>query len=163
MCWCRHWCEGWLTLFTFNASLLPAYRCGAAPHVLMSIPRIRTPYITAFPAYLDYLQPKNNIFMPRYILLYTPISFTCKMVKFSNTLFIMYFSGRCFNLCMKLIIYSHIGLLWMRYTNLPFSYLAYSVSTFSTTCLPNEHTFVEHVMVIFSLLSYLKKEQNKML
>lgn len=29
---------------------------------------------------------------------------TCRMVKFSSTLFIMYFSGRCFSLLMKLIM-----------------------------------------------------------
>lgn len=85
-------------------------------------------------------------------------SLTCKMVKFSRTLFIMYFSGRCLSLCIKLIIYSHIGLLWILYTNRPFSYRAYSVSTFSTTCLPKEHTFVEHVIVMFSLLSYLQRK-----
>lgn len=81
---------------------------------------------------------------------------TCRIVKFSSTLFIMYFSGRCLSLWMKLIMYSHMGLRWILYTKRPFSYLAYSVSTFSTTCLPKEHTLVEHVMVMFSLLSYLK-------
>lgn len=81
------------------------------------------------------------------------------MVKFSSTLFIMYFSGRCFSLWMKLIMYSHMGERWMRYTKRPFSNLAYSVSTFSTTCLPNEHTLVEHVMVMFSLLSYLQEAE----
>ena len=45
---------------------------------------------------------------------------TCRMVKFSNTLFIMYFSGRCFNLWIKLIIYSHIGERWILYTYLKF-------------------------------------------
>lgn len=49
------------------------------------------------------------------------------MVKFSRTLFIMYFSGRCFSLWMKLIMYSHMGDRWIRYTNRPFSILAYSV------------------------------------
>lgn len=39
---------------------------------------------------------------------------TCRMVKFSSTLFIMYFSGRCFSLWMKLIMYSHSGERWMR-------------------------------------------------
>lgn len=29
-------------------------------------------------------------------------------------------------------------------------------STFSTTCFPNEHTLVEQVIAIFSLLSYLQ-------
>lgn len=82
------------------------------------------------------------------------------MVKFSSTLFIIYFSGRCFSLWIKLIIYSHMGERWMRYTKRPFSNLAYSVSTFSTTCLPNEHTLVEHVMVMFSLLSYLQQTQH---
>lgn len=53
--------------------------------------------------------------------------FTCRMVKFSRTLFIMYFSGRCFSLWMKLIIYSHIGDRWIRYTHLPFSIRANSV------------------------------------
>ena len=52
---------------------------------------------------------------------------TCNMVKFSRTLFIMYFSGRCFSLWMKLIMYSHIGDRWILYTNRPFSNLAYSV------------------------------------
>lgn len=85
---------------------------------------------------------------------------TCKIVKFSNTLFIIYFSGKCLSLWMKLIIYSHMGDRWMRYTNRPFSKRAYSVSTFSTTCLPNEHTFVEHVIVIFSGLSYLWKDKE---
>lgn len=85
---------------------------------------------------------------------------TCRMVKFSSTLFIIYFSGRCFSLWMKLIMYSHMGERWIRYTKRPFSNLAYSVSTFSTTCLPNEHTLVEHVMVMFSLLSYLQKTEH---
>lgn len=40
--------------------------------------------------------------------------FTCKMVKFSRTLFIMYFSGKCLSLWMKLIMYSHMGERWMR-------------------------------------------------
>lgn len=40
--------------------------------------------------------------------------------------------------------------------NLELSKREYSVSTFSTTCLPNEHTFVEHVITMFSLLSYLQ-------
>lgn len=40
---------------------------------------------------------------------------TCRMVKFSRTLFIMYFSGRCFSLWMKLIMYSQSGDRWMRY------------------------------------------------
>lgn len=52
---------------------------------------------------------------------------TNKMVKFSKTLFIIYFSGRCLSLWMKLIIYSHIGERFIRYTNRPFSNLAYSV------------------------------------
>ena len=39
---------------------------------------------------------------------------TCRMVKFSSTLFIMYFSGRCFSLWMKLTMYSHSGDRWMR-------------------------------------------------
>ena len=39
----------------------------------------------------------------------------------------MYFSGRCFSLWMKLIMYSHMGERWMRYTKRPFSSLAYSV------------------------------------
>ena len=39
---------------------------------------------------------------------------TCRMVKFSRTLFIMYFSGRCLSLWMKLIMYSHMGDRWMR-------------------------------------------------
>lgn len=34
---------------------------------------------------------------------------TNKIVKFSSTLFIIYFSGRCFSLWMKLIMYSHMG------------------------------------------------------
>lgn len=33
-------------------------------------------------------------------------------------------------------------------------------STFSTTCFPKEHTFVEHVIVILSLLSYLWREMD---
>ena len=33
-------------------------------------------------------------------------------------------------------------------------------STFSTTCLPNEHTLVDTWMVMFSLLSYLATEKN---
>jgi len=61
---------------------------------------------------------------------------------------------------MKLIMYSHIGERCMRYTKRPFSNLAYSVSTFSTTCLPNEHTLVEHVIVMFSLLSYLQQTKH---
>lgn len=81
---------------------------------------------------------------------------TCRIVKFSRTEFIMYFSGKCFSLSMKLIMYSHIGDRSIRQTKRPFSQRGYSVSTFSTTCLPNEHTFVEHVIVMFSLLSYLQ-------
>lgn len=117
----------------------------------------------------------------------TPVaSHTCRMVKFSRTLFIMYFSGRCFSLWMKLIMYSHMGERWMRYTKRPFSSLAYSVcgepwgrhhsahlllapplltspplpteptltSTFSTTCLPKEHTLVETLMVMLSAELY---------
>ena len=130
---------------------------------------------------------------------------TCKMVKFSSTLFIMYFSGRCLSLWMKLIMYSHMGERWIRYRYLPPSIRAYSVwwdngnetwsnmktvridccqiffyltkytdytfkynviwaqmkwnplvltSTFSTTCLPKEQTFVETVIVMFSELLY---------
>lgn len=40
---------------------------------------------------------------------------TCRMVKFSSTLFIMYFSGKCFSLWIKLIMYSQRGDRWMRY------------------------------------------------
>jgi len=43
-----------------------------------------------------------------------PHAHTCRMVKFSSTLFIMYFSGRCFSLWMKLIMYSQSGERWMR-------------------------------------------------
>lgn len=43
-----------------------------------------------------------------------PLALTCRMVKFSSTLFIMYFSGRCFSLWMKLIMYSQSGDRWMR-------------------------------------------------
>lgn len=85
------------------------------------------------------------------------------MVKFSNTLFIMYFSGRCFNLCMKLIMYSHIGDRCIRYTNRPFSSRGYSVSTFSTTCLPNEQTLVEQEIATFSLLSYLQRIKHQII
>ena len=35
-------------------------------------------------------------------------------------------------------------------------YLAYSVSTFSTTCFPKLQTLVEHWIVMFSVLSYLQ-------
>lgn len=52
---------------------------------------------------------------------------TCRMVKFSSTLFIMYFSGRCLSLWIKLIMYSHIGERWMRNTYFPPSICAYSV------------------------------------
>ena len=94
------------------------------------------------------------------------------MVKFSKTLFIMYFSGRCLSLLIKLVMYSHIGERLILYTNRPLSNLAYSVcqakhninnskihavtltSTFSTTCLPKEHTLVEQEMVILSVDSY---------
>lgn len=41
---------------------------------------------------------------------------TCKIVKFSSTLFIMYFSGRCLSLWIKLIMYSHNGERWIRNT-----------------------------------------------
>ncbi len=44
---------------------------------------------------------------------------TWRMVKFSSTLFIMYFSGRCFSLRMKLIMYSHIGDRCSLYRNRP--------------------------------------------
>jgi hypothetical protein len=149
------------------------------------------------------------------------------MVKFSRTLFIMYFSGRCFSFRMKLIMYSHIGDRCSLYRNRPPSnlqkwgtmydlagwgrkgkvlskdmgncsipsmlleysdgslslgvaafpylyrnraeicqslfsvhcvYLAYSVSTFSTTCLPKLQTLVEHWIVMFSELSYLGRQ-----
>lgn len=109
---------------------------------------------------------------------------TCRIVKFSKTLFIIYFSGRCFSLWIKLIMYSHMGERWMRYTKRPFSSRAYSVwgqrthgacwflslppslhtllpcppawltSTFSTTCLPKEQTLVETLMVILSAELY---------
>ena len=49
------------------------------------------------------------------------------MVKFSSTLFIIYFSGRCLSLWMKLIIYSHMGERWMRNMYFPPSKCAYSV------------------------------------
>lgn len=108
-------------------------------------------------------------------------------MKFSSTLFIMYFSGRCSSLWMKLIMYSHMGERWMRYTKRPFSSRAYSVwgsevggvtglgfqaararlsqppqppagapltSTFSTTCLPKEHTLVDTLMVMLSAELY---------
>jgi len=52
---------------------------------------------------------------------------TNKIVKFSSTLFIIYFSGRCFSLWMKLIMYSHMGDRLIRYTKRPFSNRAYSV------------------------------------
>lgn len=39
--------------------------------------------------------------------------FTCKIVKFSRTLFIMYFSGKCLSLWIKLIMYSHMGERWI--------------------------------------------------
>ena len=44
---------------------------------------------------------------PIFMLLLYPQ--TCKMVKFSSTLFIMYRSGRCFSRWMKLTMQSHIG------------------------------------------------------
>ena len=88
-------------------------------------------------------------------LLLFKILFTCKIVKFSKTLFIIYFSGRCFNLCIKLIMYSHIGDRAILYKNLPFCKVAYSVSNFSTTCLPKLQTLVDTCIVMFSLLSYL--------
>ena len=53
--------------------------------------------------------------------------YTCKMVKFSSTLFIMYRSGRCFSRWMKLTMQSHIGERLIRLTNRPLSNLAYSV------------------------------------
>ena len=52
---------------------------------------------------------------------------TCRIVKFSSTLFIMYFSGRCLSLWMKLIMYSHMGERWILYTHFPPSMRAYSV------------------------------------
>ena len=52
---------------------------------------------------------------------------TSKMVKFSSTLFIIYFSGRCLSLWMKLIMYSHMGDRLILYTKRPFSKRAYSV------------------------------------
>lgn len=53
--------------------------------------------------------------------------FTCKIVKFSRTLFIMYFSGKCLSLWIKLIMYSHMGERWILYTYFPPSRRAYSV------------------------------------
>ena len=42
-----------------------------------------------------------------------------------------------------------------KYLGWPLLYLAYSVSTFSTTCLPKLQTLVEHWITMFSELSYL--------
>ena len=49
---------------------------------------------------------------------------------------------------------SHMGEHRKRYTNLPSSSWARSVSTFSTTCLPEEQTLEQQVRVTFSRLSY---------
>ena len=38
------------------------------------------------------------------------LNLTCRIVKFSRTLFIMYFSGRFLSFLMKLTMYSHMGL-----------------------------------------------------
>ena len=49
---------------------------------------------------------------------------------------------------------SHMGERSKQYTNLPSSSWARSVSTFSTTCLPEEQTLEQQVRVTFSRLSY---------
>lgn len=69
----------------------------------------------------------HNNYLYRYIRQGLLYCLTCKMVKFSKTLFIMYFSGKCLSLWIKLIMYSHIGERWIRYTHFPPSTLAYSV------------------------------------
>ena len=62
---------------------------------------------------------KNSAVWLKVLKFYILINFTCKIVKFSSTLFIMYFSGKCFSFKMKLIMYSHIGDLCSLYRNLP--------------------------------------------
>jgi hypothetical protein len=80
-------------------------------------------------------------------------------LKFSSTLFFMFLSGNCRSLFMNVTMYSHMGEFSKRNTYRPLSYCACSVSTFSTTWLPKEHTLVEQLMVIGSLLSKLLKAQ----
>lgn len=69
------------------------------------------------------------------------------MVKFSRTLFIMYFSGRCLSLWMKLIIYSHMGERWMRYKHFPPSTRANSV------CKSKQAFFKREALALFSHFS----------
>ena len=52
---------------------------------------------------------------------------TWRIVKFSSTLFIMYFSGKHLSLWTKLIMYSHMGDRRMQYKKRPFSKRGYSV------------------------------------
>lgn len=47
------------------------------------------------------------------IMFESQVNVTCRIVKFSRTLFIMYFSGKCLSLWIKLIMYSHMGERWI--------------------------------------------------
>lgn len=137
-------------------------RYGAERHSSTRPPRIRRLCRAASLAFPCWRRPRDRRIRSqfrssKFSRLFVTL-LTCNTVKFSSTLFIIYCSGRCFSFCMKLIMYSHIGDRWMRYTKREFSSREYSVSTFSTTCLPNEHTFVEHVMTMLSLDSYLRIE-----
>jgi hypothetical protein len=67
----------------------------------------------------------------------------------------MLFSDNVPSLFMNVIMYSHMGEFSNLYTYRPLSYCACSVSTFSTTWSPNEHTLVEQLIVNGSLLSKL--------
>ena len=91
------------------------------------------------------------------------IFFTCKTLKFSKTLFLRFFSGNCFSLFIKVTMYSHMGEFSNLYTQRPeLSQQPCSISTFSTTWLPNEHTLVEQLMVICSGLSNLFREEKQL-
>ena len=101
-----------------------------SPVCLDSIQPIQDKYLKIKTEHTDYpinsrIKHYGNFNIGQFALLC--FTHTCNIVKFSSTLFIMYFSGKCFSLCIKLIIYSHMGDLCKRYTNLPFSNRAYSV------------------------------------
>lgn len=83
---------------------------------------------------------------------------TCRMVKFSSTLFIMYFSGRCLSLWMKLIIYSHMGERWMRNTYFPPSICAYSVWIGKIQTPTSQ---LHHVILGWLFLEKKQQQKNK--
>lgn len=108
-----------------HASLIPwrADICGAALRARCWTPRTHMPCTAGSPEFLCCLQPGHthtHTDKTRLLINYEQEVtlkshgwgadvLTSRMVKFSSTLFIMYFSGRCLSLWTKLIMYSHIG------------------------------------------------------